>query len=177
MTNNNIFPIQLIGTRAERLAWIFCVVDRASVDRTLYNTDKNIEGSMTGFQDTVSGGENSSDKQDIEKHAVAERKRVFEFTSREELGRFPILLKGLLLLSLLLLLSIFIVIITINSFYLLLYSFLPLLHIVTFVVDEEEWLDFLELTLADWLEQVEGAAEKVTHRTKCSVKNTVYVCV
>jgi hypothetical protein len=38
---------------------------------------------------------------------------------------------------------------------------LTLLYIVTFVEDEEEWLDFLELTLADWLEQVEGAAEKV----------------
>ena len=38
------------------------------------------------------------------------------------------------------------------------------LHILLFtyfIVDEDEWLDFLELTLADWLEQVEGAAEKV----------------
>lgn len=78
------------------------MVDRASVDRTLYNTDKNIEGSITGFQDTVSGGESSTDKEDSDKHAVAERKRVFEFTSREELGRFPILLKGLLLSLLLL---------------------------------------------------------------------------
>ena len=26
--------------------------------------------------------------------------------------------------------------------------------------DEDEWFDFIELTLADWLEQVEGAAEK-----------------
>jgi hypothetical protein len=26
--------------------------------------------------------------------------------------------------------------------------------------DENEWLDFIELTLADWLEQVEGAAER-----------------
>ena len=31
----------------------------------------------------------------------------------------------------------------------------------TIKLDENEWLDFLELTLADWLEQVEGAAEKV----------------
>jgi hypothetical protein len=100
MTNNNIFSIQLIGTRAERLAWIFCVVDRASVDRTLYNTDKNVEGSITGFQDTVSGSESSTDKQDNDKYAVSERKKVFEFTSREELGRFPILLKGLLSLPL-----------------------------------------------------------------------------
>ena len=73
------------------------MVDRASVDRTLYNTHKNIEGSITGFQDTVSGSESSTDKQDSDKHAVAEKKRVFEFTSREELGRFPILLKGLFL--------------------------------------------------------------------------------
>eukprot|EP00525_Craspedostauros_australis_P005427 CAMPEP_0198121674 /NCGR_PEP_ID=MMETSP1442-20131203/32764_1 /TAXON_ID= /ORGANISM="Craspedostauros australis, Strain CCMP3328" /LENGTH=181 /DNA_ID=CAMNT_0043780523 /DNA_START=23 /DNA_END=568 /DNA_ORIENTATION=- len=26
-------------------------------------------------------------------------------------------------------------------------------------LDKEEWLDFMELTLADWMEQVEGAAE------------------
>jgi hypothetical protein len=28
------------------------------------------------------------------------------------------------------------------------------------VLNKEEWLDFIELTLADWLEQVEGAAVK-----------------
>lgn len=28
------------------------------------------------------------------------------------------------------------------------------------VLDRDEWLDFIELTLADWLEQVEGAASK-----------------
>ena len=27
-------------------------------------------------------------------------------------------------------------------------------------LNKEEWLDFIELTLADWLEQVEGAASK-----------------
>lgn len=73
---------KLIGSKAERLAWIFCVVDRFSVDATL----------ETG---------------------------QLEFTARDELGRFKIVLN-----------------------------------------DEVEWLDFLELTLADWLEQVEGAAEK-----------------
>ena len=36
-----------------------------------------------------------------------------------------------------------------------------LLLIIIAYKDEELWLDFLELTLADWLEQVEGAAEKV----------------
>lgn len=71
----------LIGERAERLAWIFCVVDRFTVDTTL-DTDMR------------------------------------HFTSRDELARFTIEL-----------------------------------------TDDEYW-DFLELTLADWLEQVEGAAEK-----------------
>ena len=73
---------KLIGSKAEKLAWIFCVVDRATVDLTLQT-------------------------------------KSFEFVSREELGRFVIPLSG-----------------------------------------EEEWLDFLELTLADWLEQVEGAAQR-----------------
>jgi hypothetical protein len=44
---------------------------------------------------------------------------------------------------------------------------------VIFAEDEEEWLDFLELTLADWLEQVEGAAEKVTIQND-SIQNTVW---
>lgn len=47
---------------------------------------------------------------------------------------------------------------------------------MTFVVDEEEWLDFLELTLADWLEQVEGAAEKVTIQSNSRVLKTQCVC-
>mmetsp|Transcript_10939 Transcript_10939/g.15750 ORF Transcript_10939/g.15750 Transcript_10939/m.15750 type:complete len:278 (+) Transcript_10939:178-1011(+) len=73
---------KLIGEKAERLVWIFCCVDRFTVDQTL-ETD------------------------------------LREFTARDELGRFKIPLR-----------------------------------------DEEEWLDFIELTLADWLEQVEGAAQK-----------------
>jgi hypothetical protein len=77
---------QLIGEKAERLAWIFCMVDRKSVDDTLY---------------------------------LPESQRTYSFVARPELGRFQILLTG-----------------------------------------ETEWLDFLELSLADWLEQVEGAAQK-----------------
>ena len=42
-----------------------------------------------------------------------------------------------------------------------LHAFPNIFHSGIFIIDEEEWLDFLELTLADWLEQVEGAAEKV----------------
>jgi len=72
----------LVGERAERLSWIFCMVDRASVDASLADP------------------------------------AALAFRARPELGAFPI----------------------------------PL-------ADEEEWLDFLALTLADWLEQVEGAAE------------------
>ncbi|KAJ1432212.1 hypothetical protein B484DRAFT_447980 [Ochromonadaceae sp. CCMP2298] len=78
----------LLGARAERLAWIFCMVDRSTVDASLY----------------ASYGTGDS---------------AYTFTSRAELGRFPIHLSG-----------------------------------------ESEWLDFIELSLADWLEQVEGAATK-----------------
>jgi len=77
---------RLIGERAERLAWVFCMVDRKSVDDTL----------------DLPRGHDS-----------------YSFVARPELGRFSIPLSG-----------------------------------------EAEWLDFLELSLADWLEQVEGAAEK-----------------
>uniref|UniRef100_A0A7S1ZA04 DUF6817 domain-containing protein n=1 Tax=Trieres chinensis TaxID=1514140 RepID=A0A7S1ZA04_TRICV len=80
----------LIGEKAERLCWIFCMVDRTTVDESALRW--------------TPGSCDSNCR--------------FTFLSRPELGRFEI------------------------------------------VVDKEEWLDFLELTLADWLEQVEGAASK-----------------
>lgn len=86
---NRDFIRSLIGKRAERLVWIFCVVDRLSVDQTVH------EYIQTGQYNKTT------------------------FYSRIEYGRFPIILEN-----------------------------------------EEEWLDFIELTLADWLEQVEGAAMK-----------------
>ena len=85
----------LIGLRADHLVWIFCMVDRRTVDASLYFHDH----SANSAEDTI--------------------ERRYEFSSRPELGMFPILLSG-----------------------------------------KEEWLDFLELSLADWLEQVEGAASK-----------------
>ena len=36
----------------------------------------------------------------------------------------------------------------------------PELGRFTIILTKDEWIDFIELTLADWLEQVEGAAEK-----------------
>ena len=72
----------LIGPEAERLAWIFCMVDRASVDASVLR------------------GADS---------ALEERR----FRSRIELGNFAI----------------------------------PL-------ASEQEWLNFITLSLADWLEQV-----------------------
>jgi len=74
----------LIGERAERLAYVFCVVDRLSVDNDL---------------DSAPGAHG--------------------FTARPELGGF------------------------------------------TIPMNDSMWIDFITLTLADWLEQVEGAAEGV----------------
>jgi len=79
---------QLLGEKSERLVWIFCMVDRNSVDETVRDAAN---------QDQVKG---------------------FVFKSRVELGSFDI------------------------------------------PVSDVEWLDFIELVLADWLEQVEGASEK-----------------
>ena len=78
----------LIGARAERLAWIFCMVDRLSVDDTVLDSSKPLV-----------------------------------FRARPELGAFAMPLKS-----------------------------------------RAEWLDFLALSLADWLEQVEGAATKALPR-------------
>ena len=80
----------MIGEEAERLCWIFCMVDRNTVDKTVFNWSIN---------GTASAG-------------------TFSFRARPELGRFAI-------------------------------------HL-----NKREWVDFIELTLAEWLEQVEGAAEK-----------------
>ena len=94
---------ELIGERAERLAWIFCMVDRASVDATVFRW-MNLSPHE---RDSISGGT-------IEPAT---------FRSRAELGNFPIATKS-----------------------------------------HQEWLDFLTLSLADWLEQVEGAATKEVPR-------------
>ena len=77
----------LIGPEAERLAWIFCMVDRETVDATAL--------------------------------APPPAGAAPAFAARAELGGFAMPLR-----------------------------------------DRAEWLDFLALSLADWLEQVEGAATK-----------------
>jgi hypothetical protein len=89
--------VDLIGPKAERLAWIFCMVDRASVDATILGP---------------------SAKPPDEYRAAPP-----SFRSRAELGRFEMPLESY-----------------------------------------EEWLDFLTLSLADWLEQVEGASTKAVPR-------------
>lgn len=81
----------LIGVEAEKLAYVFCMVDRSTLDKTIF---------------------------DWKKEDLASTTSVYNFRSRPELGRFQISLT------------------------------------------KEEWLDFLQLSLADWLEQVEGAAMK-----------------
>ena len=83
----------LIGPRAERLAWIFCMVDRHSVDRTIL--------APWALDPSVYVHKPPS------------------FFARPELGGFEMPLRTY-----------------------------------------DEWLDFLALSLADWLEQVEGAASK-----------------
>ena len=80
---------ELIGPKAERLAWIFCMVDRASVDRTVMNPPLPAATTAPSF------------------------------CARLDLGAFEIPLQG---------------------------------------GADGEWLDFITLSLADWLEQVEGAA-------------------
>lgn len=82
---------ELIGEKAEKLCFIFCMVDRSTVDQTVFEWNPN---------------------------SLPTDEAIFVFKARPELGRFDILLT------------------------------------------KEEWLDFIELTLADWMEQVEGAAAK-----------------
>ena len=88
----------LIGDKSEKLCWIFCMVDRSTVDETVFNWNIN---------DATTNASRSN----------LEEEEQFTFRARPELGRFYI-------------------------------------HI-----NKSEWVDFIELTLADWLEQVQGAAE------------------
>lgn len=90
----------LIGNEAEKLCWIFCMVDRSTVDDTVFQwkrQDKSV------------------------------REANYTFLARPELGRFEI-------------------------------------H-----VNKHEWIDFIELTLSDWLEQVQGAAETASERFRWKV--------
>lgn len=80
---------QLIGERAELLCFWFCMVDRNTLDETIFGWN-----------------------------GVTPDDALFHLRARPELGRFPI------------------------------------------IMNKTDWLDFVELTLADWLEQVEGAASK-----------------
>ncbi len=59
---------KLIGPRAERIAWIFCCVDRATVDATIFHSD--------------------------EKGACVSPSLPIVFTARPELGRFQMQLTG-----------------------------------------------------------------------------------
>jgi len=81
----------LIGMKAEKLAYVFCMVDRSTVDETVFDWKE----------------EDSTNDE-----------TMYNLRARPELGRFDINLT------------------------------------------KEEWVDFIELNLADWLEQVEGAAMK-----------------
>ena len=83
----------LIGNEAEYLCFCFCMVDRYTLDETVFAWNA---ADTTWSADTAN----------------------FTLYARPELGRFPIILTA------------------------------------------NQWLDFLELTVADWLEQVEGAASK-----------------
>lgn len=80
----------LIGPQAEKICFWFCMVDRSTLDQTVFDWNGPIQDPQA----------------------------TFHLKARPELGRFDLILT------------------------------------------KEEWLDFIELTLADWLEQVEGAAMK-----------------
>mmetsp|Transcript_10477 Transcript_10477/g.17741 ORF Transcript_10477/g.17741 Transcript_10477/m.17741 type:complete len:312 (+) Transcript_10477:60-995(+) len=108
----------LIGTRAERYAWLFCVMDRTTFD-----------GSVLGVEDPEALARLPLP---VDPHAAlpltacaatlskpGDPRRLTGFRARPELGGFPLELR-----------------------------------------DEGEWLDMATLTLADFLEQVEGAASK-----------------
>lgn len=74
---------------------MFCVVDRYSVDCSLYNrtfNPENIgEGNSIQIMDMKNDFENENQS---ENNSALEEERKFQFTSRRELGSFKICLKG-----------------------------------------------------------------------------------
>ena len=96
----------LVGKEAERIAFIFCVIDRETLDVLVERYHTRL---MKLVEDNVEENSLANAFQDIE----------YKVKARLELGHFDI-------------------------------EF----------VDEKEFLDFVTLTLADWMEQVEGAATK-----------------
>ena len=94
---------ELIGPKAERLAWIFCMLDRATLDATLYEWQQLSPAARAAAASGASAPPT--------------------FYARSELGAFPIALTS-----------------------------------------HQEWIDFQTLSLADWLEQVEGASTKLVPR-------------
>lgn len=94
---------KMIGTAAEKLCFVFCMVDRSTLDDTVFAWSRN-------------NANNNNNNETGRRQEQLDSK--YTLYARPELGRFPMKLTP------------------------------------------EEWLDFVELSLADWLEQVEGAALK-----------------
>jgi hypothetical protein len=88
---------KMIGMAAEKLCFVFCMVDRSTLDDTVFAWSRNCSNETARPQQLDSS---------------------YTLYARPEFGCFPMKLTT------------------------------------------EEWLDFIELSLADWLEQVEGAAQK-----------------
>ena len=96
---------QLIGHRAERLAWLFCMIDRHHFDQTVADSLEQL-------------GTHSKDLYEPKRLSLHSRSTwpsdySVTLKARPELGAFSIPIKSI-----------------------------------------PEWLDFLELSLADWMEQV-----------------------
>jgi hypothetical protein len=95
---------KMIGAAAEKLCFVFCMVDRSTLDDTVFAWSRN------NANTTTTSDNETSRRQKLDS--------TYTLYARPEFGRFPMKLTT------------------------------------------EEWLDFVELSLADWLEQVEGAALK-----------------
>ena len=127
----------LIGAKAERLAWIFCMVDRATVDATVFAAAEGDwpvsplprhlgDTSYPPLKPRPSKRASAAHDKSLARQADGVE---FAFRARPELGAFPIPLRSG-----------------------------GTRHL--------EWLDFLTLSLADWLEQVEGASSKQVGRPR-----------
>ena len=80
---------------------MFCVVDRYSVDCSLYNRTFNPEniGNLKSIQimDLKNNSENENEdenKNERQRNSGINEVKKFQFTSRRELGSFKIYLKG-----------------------------------------------------------------------------------
>eukprot|EP00607_Mallomonas_marina_P000867 CAMPEP_0182437676 /NCGR_PEP_ID=MMETSP1167-20130531/85208_1 /TAXON_ID=2988 /ORGANISM="Mallomonas Sp, Strain CCMP3275" /LENGTH=356 /DNA_ID=CAMNT_0024630679 /DNA_START=46 /DNA_END=1116 /DNA_ORIENTATION=+ len=146
---------KVIGDRAERLAWIFCVVDRYSVDLIIWNQTQHLNHLVSPLLPSLTSALSLSPSPSLshDNHTTDPPYNypylpLSDFDQSCSTSISPSLSSPTSTPS------------STASSTVCLQSRAELGRFPICLKDEREWSNFLELTLSDWLEQVEGASLK-----------------